>query len=186
MYEEKVKMIEGYIDKADAIISEGNRTKANALCDQIIAAFGNEIDDITNQLYLIDPPNSINDLTLLKAKLENYKVNITSGFYKIVSQKGGDTYLSQNTNVAQNTVFNITFESVISQISNLPDNILSQNEKESLQGKIAVIEASKNAGKPKAEIWSKIKPVLAFLADKGADATIAALPYIVATLQAVP
>lgn len=185
MYMEKVKIVEVYIEKAEKCITEGNRAKADTLCDQIIAVFGNEIDDITGQLYLREPPDSINDLTLLKAKLENYKVNITSGFYKFVSQKGGDTYLSQNTNVTQNTLFNITFESAISQISSLPDDILSQSEKEVLQGKIAVIETSKKSGKTKAEIWSKIKPVLTFLADKGADATIAALPYIVATLQAI-
>ena len=183
MYLEKVKIVEEYIEKAEKCIGEGNQYQAKSLCDQIVAVFGNEIDDITGQLYLKDPPDSINDLTLLKAKLENYKVNITSGFYKFVSQKGGDTYFNQTTSVTQNAVFNKNFENAIFQIDSLPDDILSQSEKETLQGKIAAVEASKKTGKTKAEIWKKIKPVLAFLADKGADVAIAVLPYIVATLQ---
>ena len=79
-----------------------------------------------------------------------------------------------------NATLVVTFEQVIHNIQQLPDSVLSDEEKEVLSGKIAAISAEKD----KEKRWGKVCSALKWIAEKGIQVGIAALPYIAKTLEA--
>ena len=88
--EEKIRTIDGYIEHLEDSISTGDSKKAENLQTEIIAVFEPEIDGLkvnldnynVSHLYLNNPVDYIGDAKLLKAKLQNYKLNLASGLYK--------------------------------------------------------------------------------------------------------
>jgi len=78
----------------------------------------------------------------------------------------------------------ITIDQTIKAINKMPQGIMSDEEKEKLQEDLYTLEGIK-ATKDKNKFWNKAKPVLAFLADKGADAMIIAAPYIITALETI-
>lgn len=187
MYSAKINQINEYIARADAIIMQGNVNAANELCDEIIAAFANEIDNITCQLtaYEAYEVDYIKDLKLLKVKLGNHLTNIESGFHAVLFQRDHLPGVNQIVQLNQSIDINVSFDNTVATIDEMPDELLSANDKDILQGKLSAINVAQKNGKDKAEVWTKIKAVLAFLADKGADAAIASLPYLVSVLQSL-
>ena len=88
--EEIIRTIDGYIEHLEDSISTGDSKKAENLQTEIIAVFEPEIDGLkvnldnynVSHLYLNNPVDYIGDAKLLKAKLQNYKLNLASGLYK--------------------------------------------------------------------------------------------------------
>ena len=64
-------------------------------------------------------------------------------------------------------------------IESIPNEKLSLDEKEQLEGKLSKLEIEKE----KSKVWDKAQSVLKWIADKGVEVGIAALPYIVEMLK---
>ena len=186
--EEKIKVLEGYICALDDSITKRNAEKAKKLQTEIIAVYEPEIESLKSELdnYSITqfdtstPVDYIGDAILLKAKLQNYKLNLASGLYKPFQGVDGAVTVTQHVNQDVSTSVVINLEQTIHSILQLPESVLSDDEKEILSGKIASISAEKDREKR----WEKVSGVLKWIADKGIQVGIAALPYISKMLEA--
>lgn len=186
--EEKIKVLEGYICALDDAITKRNAEKAKKLQTEIIAVYEPEIESLKSELdnYSITqfdtstPVDYIGDAILLKAKLHNYKLNLASGLYKPFQGVDGAVTVTQHVNQDVSTSVVINLEQTIHSILQLPESVLSDDEKEILSGKIASISAEKDREKR----WEKVSGVLKWIADKGIQVGIAALPYITKMLEA--
>lgn len=186
--EEKIKIIDEYIGRLNDAIEGNDREKAKKLQTEIIAVYEPEIDSLKSELDNYNfahfgtntPVDYVGDAKLLKAKLQNYKLNLASGLYKPFQSAEGAVTVTQHVNQDVNATLVVTFEQVIHNIQQLPDSVLSDEEKEVLSGKIAAISAEK--GKEKR--WGKVCSALKWIAEKGIQVGIAALPYIAKTLEA--
>ena len=74
-------------------------------------------------------------------------------------------------------VVTVTIKQTLERINNLPDDILSKEDKESLEEKVASLELlTKSGDKEKAS--KKLGSILKYVADKGIEVGIALLPYL--------
>lgn len=62
-------------------------------------------------------------------------------------------------------------------IQKLPEDVLSQEDKDELEEKLAAVEVARN-GKDKEKLASKVVNVLKYITDKGVEVGIAVLPYL--------
>ena len=134
-------------------------------------------DDVTGDAL-------IHNIEQLYNKLIAFKVR---GFPNVISQptipQTQINNYNENTAKANSIVnINITIDQAIEAIHRLPTDVLSNEDKDKLEDDMRVLDSLKNSGK-RSKYWDKSKTVLAFLADKGADAMIAAAPFIIKTLQ---
>ena len=186
--EEKIKIIDEYIGRLNDAIEGNDREKAKKLQTEIIAVYEPEIDSLKSELDNYNfahfgtntPVDYVGDAKLLKAKLQNYKLNLASRLYKPFQSAEGAVTVTQHVNQDVNATLVVTFEQVIHNIQQLPDSVLSDEEKEVLSGKIAAISAEKD----KEKRWGKVCSALKWIAEKGIQVGIAALPYIAKTLEA--
>ncbi len=186
--EEKIKIIDEYIGRLNDAIEGNDREKAKKMQTEIIAVYEPEIDSLKSELDNYNfahfgtntPVDYVGDAKLLKAKLQNYKLNLASGLYKPFQSAEGAVTVTQHVNQDVNATLVVTFEQVIHNIQQLPDSVLSDEEKEVLSGKIAAISAEKD----KEKRWGKVCSALKWIAEKGIQVGIAALPYIAKTLEA--
>lgn len=186
--EEQIKIIDEYIGRLNDAIEGNDREKAKKLQTEIIAVYEPEIDSLKSELDNYNfahfgtntPVDYVGDAKLLKAKLQNYKLNLASGLYKPFQSAEGAVTVTQHVNQDVNATLVVTFEQVIHNIQQLPDSVLSDEEKEVLSGKIAAISAEKD----KEKRWGKVCSALKWIAEKGIQVGIAALPYIAKTLEA--
>lgn len=186
--EEKIRTIDGYIEHLEDSISTGDSKKAENLQTEIIAVYEPEIDGLKVNLdnynlshfYSNNPVDYIGDAKLLKAKLQNYKLNLASGLYKPFQGTDGAVTVTQHVNQDVSTEVVITLEQTISNIQSLPETALSAEDKDILSGKIAAISSEKN----KEKRWEKVSGALKWIAEKGIQVGIAALPYIAKALEA--
>ena len=91
--------------------------------------------------------------------------------------KQGNINVSATANNSNEISINITLEQAIECINQIPDDILTKEEKGDLEDKLSGIDTAVKSGK-KEKAKEKILAVLKFLIDKGADALIAILPYL--------
>lgn len=183
--EEKIKKLDDYIDELDNVIAKKDVGGAKELQTEIIAVYEPEIDALTRQLdnydiYSDKPVDYIGDAKLLKAMLQNYKLNLGSGLYKPFQSADGSVTVTQHVNQDVSTSITVNFEQTIHNIQQLPESVLSDEEKEILSGKIASISAEND----KEKRWEKVSGALKWIADKGIQVGIAALPYITKILGA--
>lgn len=188
--EEKIKIIDEYIGRLTDVIERNDIEKAKKLQTEIIAVYEPEIDSLKSELDNYNfahfgtntPVDYVGDAKLLKAKLQNYKLNLASGLYKPFQSAEGAVTVTQHVNQDVNATLVVTFEQVIHNIQQLPDSVLSDEEKEVLSGKIAAISAEKDKEKQ----WGKVCSALKWIAEKGIQVGIAALPYIAKALEETP
>ena len=93
----------------------------------------------------------------------------------------GAVNITQTTSQTQNTNVSINFEQTIETINNLPEDVLSDEEKELLNGKLASLSTCKT----KESRWEKAKGILKWIADKGVQVGTAALPYIMKMIETI-
>lgn len=181
----KIKQIDSYICNLENCVAQGNEQEAKALQTEIIAVFSSEIEGLKTELdnynlahlYNQTTVDYIGDAKLLKAKLKNYRVNLVSGLYKPFRSSEGVVTVTQCVDQTMNIT--VTVDQVINNIHELPDTELSSEEKKFLVDNLAAISAEKD----KQKRWSKICSALKWIADKGIQVGIAALPYIVKELE---
>ena len=123
------------------------------------------------------PTNYLGDIRLLKAHLINHKANLENNlsFIEGVTSQIFNIHQTQKTDVS----ITITLEQTINLIESIPDEKLSPDEKEQLEGKLSKLGTEKE----KSKVWDKTQSVLKWIADKGVEVGIAVLPYIVEMLK---
>lgn len=183
-FAQKTFFIDKYIRKIDETIEKADKNEAKRLIKEIIAVYESEIKDFGSQLETYsyahyENPDLMGDLTILRAQLLNYKANLTSGLYEHLGRNGKGLQVSQNINQSVTTNVEITLDSTVSVINNLPTVILNDEEKDALNGKLAAISAAPD----KPTRWEKAKNALKWIAEKGIEVGIAALPYIAEALK---
>ena len=187
--EEKLQMLESYITKLDTAVSENDIAKARALQREVIAVYDPEIESLRGGLdsqsishsFKNSPPvDYIGDAILLRVKLQNYRLNLASGICKPFQNSDGAVTVTQHVNQDVSTSVIVNLEQAIHNIQELPESVLSSEDKEILSGKIASISAEKD----KEKRWGKVCSALKWIAEKGIQVGIAALPYIAKTLEA--
>ena len=187
-----MSFIDDYIKKCDSYIQKTKKEK-ETLIEEIVSVFSPEIENIEAQLDMFSPHSFVNtqpdvpydldgDLSKLKAKLIWFSEK--AFFSNALNAAPLISIVQQNDNRVNLSV-NLQF--TIKQIQELAKNdVLSEEDKAILVGKLTEIEFEQNEGAKKAELWRKVGDVLKWLADKSVQVGIAALPYIIAALQNAP
>ena len=186
--EEKTKILEGYICALDDAITKSDEGKVKELQTEIIAVYEPEIPALKNGLdnysfghaYTHTRVDYIGDAKLLKAKLQNYKLNLVTGLYRPFQDADGAVTVTQQVNQDVSTEIVITLDQVVSSIQDLPETELSAEDKEILSGKIAALSSEK----VKEKRWEKVCSALKWITEKGIQVGIAVLPYIAKALEA--
>lgn len=179
---EKIKFIDGFINEIDKILENKDVDNAKKQQKNIIAVFSNEIANIENGLSNYDmcglyddnyKPDFLRDLEILKSKLLNYKANIY-----MEGDKQSTQNIIYNENISNiNTNIEITITDTIEKINHFPDNLISKEEKEEIEDKLASLERSAKS-EDKSKIKSKIANILKYIGDKSIDVAIALLPAL--------
>ena len=170
----KIELIDEYITKAKECIENENFLYAEKLNGEIINTFRNDIKYIwvgTED----DKEHPLQMLSLLISKLRNLKGDLEIEENKQNSEKALVLEQTLNTSIS----IQISFEQTITAIEAIPNEILSHDEKEQLEGKLSKL----NTEKDKSKLWEKAQSVLKWIADKGFEVGIAALPYIAEALK---
>lgn len=200
---DKFEFIKSYINRCDEVIASGSIADADKLQDEIIGIFESQITDIKNMLdnYSLAgvydsnrQVDFIGDIKLIKQKLINYAISLEDNQNKMkyelelarLKQPQLSAHAEANptqTATAMSYV-TITIEQVIKQLEKIPEDSLTNTDKDILKEYLFSLEGIKVA-KDKNKFWGKAKEILKFIADKGIDVAIATLPYIIAGLNQV-
>lgn len=171
----KEKKLLEYINKCDEILMSRNQPEIKNLRKEIIGVYGNEIPNIKSQLnaYGVVPKDLTieeekHDIQLLKAKLENYKDNLEMELEKYHNENNNGTNINiNNSSTATNNVnINISLEQVIKEIYDLPNNILSDDEKSELEDKINSLKVAAET-QNKDKIKNKLNNLVNYALEKG-------------------
>ena len=114
------------------------------------------------------PDHIIENLELMKAKLET--------LYYGMNTVDAPVPPSTQVNVTTNVNLNITFEQVRAKIEDMT-SLTDEQTKEALN-KVSEIESVVKGEGSKKSKWEKIKPILAWLADKSFDVAMTILPLL--------
>ena len=122
---------------------------------------------------VIDVNDLIHNLQIMKPKLEGF----IEGWNAITSPATMPTTVPEiNVNTTTNVNITITFEQVRAKIEDMT-SLTEEQTKEALE-KVSVIEDVVKSGGSKKSKWEKIKPILAWLADKSFDVAMTILPLL--------
>ena len=117
---------------------------------------------------LKDSPQSVQEnLDMMKAKLETYTFQMNAVMEETPAQQ---------INVTTNVNVTVTFEQVRSQIEDM--TALSREQTDEILEKINELEEISKEKSSRKTKWEKVKPIIAFTLDKGADVAIAILSLV--------
>lgn len=154
--------------KIDNIYANRYKDYAVGLCGYY---FNEDAADESQAQLRIEKLQVFRDEELRKLKLAQFQsapVNVTQN-------------QSQEAQVTATSIIVANFGTACERIDEIPDDELSDDDKLKLKGLLAELEQAKL--KDTTTKKGKLQKVLAFLADKGADAAIAAAPYVGAAVQ---
>lgn len=183
----KLENLQKYINACEDNMSIAEKEQEKFI-EEVLSVFGNEIDGITNHLdmYAYHLEGEIydynGDIKKIKSILINYKDNLEMEIEKrkneleLARLKQGSINVSANANNANSINISLTLEQALENIRKISDDILCKEEKEEIEDKLCGISEAVKRDKGKAK--DKIVAVLKFVADKGADALVAILPYL--------
>lgn len=112
------------------------------------------------------------NLYLMKARIEGYSRN----FPVMAVPSAQQNNISVSVPVRNEININITFEQAKQQIEEMPG--LNDADTEELKNKIDALENISKESISKKKKWEKVKPILSFALDKGADVAIAIMSLI--------
>ncbi len=122
--------------------------------------------------HLVERPDCVTEnLEMMKAKLETYKYQMNA-----VQLPKPEVSNSQVVNVTNSVNVNVTFEQVRKEVEEMSS--LTNKDTEEILEKISEIEEVVKSKDSKKSKWEKVKPVLAWLANKSCDVGIALLPLL--------
>ena len=184
----KIELINEYIAKCDSC----TKKDSDKFVRECISLFENEISNITEGLDIYNNEhmfdflssqtrniNCLDDVKLLKKKFLNYKASLEYDLEKSKNINSQTVNVHQSQNQSNQTSISISFDQTILDIEAIPNEKLSQDEKGLLVGKLTKL----NTEKDKSKLWEKAQSVLKWIAEKGFEVGIAALPYIAEALK---
>ena len=182
-------MLDSYIQQLAQAVESNDVKAAKTLQNEIISVYDNEIDGIKTGLdnyntdfFMTKLPDFIGDARILRAKLQNYKLNLLSGLYGEFRSRDNAIKVTQSVQQQANTSISISLEQTVSNINSLSQESLSDDDKEILCGKLASLSAEKS----KDSKWEKAQGALKWIAEKGFEVGKIALPYILQTVFNTP
>ena len=197
---DKIAFIDEYIEECNLVLDNKSTSQAKLLEDEILGVFSGEIENIRNRLDLFtnyandDWIDYLGDISILRQKLINYKINIKEEkekrAYDLEIAKLQQPNITahaeshQSQKQSSNVNVNITIEQLLKQVDEISESNLNAENKETLKEYIYSLEGVK-VSKDKNKFWDKTKEILRFLADKSADAAIVMLPYIIQGFSAL-
>lgn len=120
----------------------------------------------------LDKSSLIHNLSVFKAKLSGYLCD-----FDITRQSSSPmSNISVNVSNSNELTFNISFEYARKIIDEMPG--LDDAATEEIKEKINELESISNEKIPKKKKWEKVKPILSFALDKGADVAITIMGLI--------
>lgn len=164
------------------LLEHGTEAEARSFVDRIVQVYQDDIKTIIVGLsgYGLGREDATyqEDLGCIRDHLRHYRVKLAADF-----AKGAQSSVSVHTNaVNQNSIENIlTVTQTAEQIQAIPESVLSEDLKSQL--KLLLLDIDSARGKSKKDAEGKLKKVLDWLADKGVDVALAALPYVLNVLQ---
>ena len=119
---------------------------------------------------LKDSPSSLKDnLNMMKSKLETYRYQMNAIAMPALP--------STQVNVTTNVNVSLTFDEARAKVEDM--TALSREQTDEIIEKINELEKISQEKTSRKNKWEKVKPIIAFALDKGADAAIALLTLIV-------
>lgn len=120
--------------------------------------------------YIDDDDDQIVDnLKMMKAKLEAYKFQVNA--VQVVEGPATQVNVTTNVNVS------VTFDETRQKIEDM--TALSRGETDEILKRIDELEAISKEKSSRKTKWEKVKPIIAFVMDKGADVAVAVLTLII-------
>ncbi|MCQ5203847.1 hypothetical protein, partial [Mordavella massiliensis] len=120
----------------------------------------------------LDKKSLLHNLSIMKGRLEGY-VDI----FPIIK----DSKLKQGINLSVTNTneigINVSFKDVSQQIEKMPG--LPEEETNEIKDRISELEKINNEKMSKKKKWEKIKPIISFVLDKGADVAVPILRLVI-------
>lgn len=164
------------------LLEHGTEAEARSFVDRIVQVYQDDIKTIIVGLsgYGLGREDATyqEDLGCISDHLRHYRVKLAADF-----AKGAQSSVSVHASaVNQNSIENVlTVTQTAEQIQAIPESMLSEDLKSEL--KLLLLDIDSARGKSKKDAEGKLKKVLDWLADKGVDVALAALPYVLNVLQ---
>lgn len=187
MYRDRKKIVRADIAKIDAALERKDEMELTALHRELDGKYQSCIRDWDKSMYGYFKDHGFNyeylgidsvcdNLATMRPKLESFVLGLNE-----VAIKGQTSFPKQSPDVnvtVNNTVnISISFEETRRKIEDM--NALSQEQTDEIIAKIDELEAISKEPVSKKTKWEKVKPILAFVLDKGADVAIAIMTLIV-------
>lgn len=191
----KIETLSEHIDECNSF--HGDNGEAIELITRIVGIYCNDIQNIRELLaadydykpnYLgaytesTDITNYISRVKILEGKLINYRNNIELEAKRADRELELARFRQPNMTQTTNVSVNVTIDQTIELINQIPSTALCDGDKKDLIGDLCDMDKQKKLGS-KEKAWDVAKKILGFLANKSADAAIAALPLVVKALQ---
>lgn len=188
----KKARLDYYIKLCDEVLDLKDLDKAKELEEEIVCVYTNEITNITEHLDNYGwvevvgqyrESDYIGDIKKLKAILINHMDNISSN-NNFTQEKSEKNIVITNTNynTSSSNAYSYLNLSIDEFLASIHNTILTKEERNELEDKLSALELSlRNNNKEKSS--EKAGNVLKYIADKGIDAIIAVLPYILTMLN---
>lgn len=179
----KTSIISSYISRCKKVLEDKDIEAAIELEDEIVSVYDAEIKELTtglNNYADLGCPREINclkNIKLLKAKLEHYRSNLKRTPIGKVNAKNTTLNINNFSSTSINNEISITLEQTMKNINDIPSNILTDDEKQELEDKLASLQLAVNS-KNKEKIGTKLLNVLKFVVNKGPETYIAIADFI--------
>lgn len=181
LWEKQIQMASKDVERISEALDNPNEDELRDLHREMDAKYQTAIDNWGLSLYSYSPGlGTVSDMSMgaLSHNLKVMQEKIRAFSLGMNQKKSAG--VSNNTEVSvsvHNTVnVEMTFAEVKRQIENMDS--LSREETNTILAKIEELEKINSASISKKDKWAKIKPFLAFAADKGVDIGIAILTLI--------
>lgn len=185
MFEQDLKNLRSA--KSDINNSETPEIAKQQLYKEITAKYHSIIPNLGSGLYQyyseqefydeVSDDSLKHNLEQIYHKLTSFKAIGFPGVIKEASTPSHQVLINNNNNASASATVTISISNTIELINQLPPDVLSDQEKEELEEKLSAIEVAKTSGN-KEKLIGKVNNVLKYIADKGIEVGIAALPYL--------
>ena len=181
--ERRKQIVEADIENIEHAIETCDERKMQAVHMTIEGKYGSYILNIGQSMYGYNEQLGFNykfitgealkhNLNLMKAKLQGYICDFPVMTATAIPQNN----INVNVPVTNEINISITFEQAKQQIEDMPG--LTDADTEEIKTKIDDLENISKESISKKKKWEKVKPILSFALDKGADVAIAIMSLI--------
>lgn len=184
-----ITMVHHDIQRCETFSSEAHDEKEAAkFHSELISKYHAYIDDFDSTLYGYNYVAHAMDIDLLgfnsivvniesmKYKLIAFEANGCRNMFRESNNAGGNINIENTLSSVQTQSVIIDFDVVKKQVESMPG--LSEKETEETLDKISEIKAIVELKESQKSKWQKLKPILAWIADKSVDVGLALLPLL--------